>query len=280
MLIFVFCILAGILYAINESICKNITEKRYSALSYNFLQLFIDFILILIPFLFFFRLPPLGISYLYIFFVIIILSVGNLFILKAYKTEDVSTVSIVNRISLVITFVLGIFLLSEKFSFYKLVGVLMVITGIIIIFYEGKMIKPSPGLILTLLAGILFGFWAYLEKLIFRDFSILTYYVFLMSGASLPLLFLKATRIHIGIIWRKYKIPMIISKIFYLTGAYLLSWSIKYGSISVVQTTTETVFLLGTVAIGIIVLKEHKNLTKKLTGSLLCTAGIILLNFF
>ncbi|OGG36609.1 hypothetical protein A3J20_00550 [Candidatus Gottesmanbacteria bacterium RIFCSPLOWO2_02_FULL_42_29] len=61
---------------------------------------------------------------------------------------------------------------------------------------------------------------------------------------------------------------------------FLFIIAISKANISIVNTNFETISLLSIVIIGIIYLKEKKNLINKIIGSLLCVLGTIFLNFF
>ncbi|OGF99619.1 hypothetical protein A2153_03600 [Candidatus Gottesmanbacteria bacterium RBG_16_38_7b] len=278
--IYFLSVLGGLFYAVTESINKNITEEKYSAFAYGFIQYFFNFILYLIPFLFFFNLPPMQIAYLYIALAVITVLIANTLLIKAYKTEDVSNISILYRISLVVSFFLGITLLQEPFSVFKLIGVFLIAVGIIVIFYEGQQLRLSSGSVIALFSGSLFGLLSYLDKIILNVFSPLAYITLTQLSMAAVSVSIPQVRLDFLRILNKYKKKIIISRLTAVFAIYLYLISIQKGSISVVNTNFQSVYLLSTVFIGIIFLKEKKYIVKKLTGSLFCTLGIILLNFF
>lgn len=273
-------ILSGIFYGITESLNKNITEEKYSIFAYAFLQHLFIFLIYLLPGIFYFRLPTSGISYLYIILTILITLTANILDIKAYKTEDISNITIVGTINLIISFSTGVILLSEPTNQYKLLGLFSILVGIFIIFYEGKRIRPSFGMICAFSSGVIWGFSGLVDKLGLSSINITTYTLLTHGPLALLMVFFPLVRKDAFSIWHKYKGKVISARLVVVVGLFLFYWSIQKGEVSIVRTNSNTFFLLSTVFIGIIFLKERKHTIKKLCGSLLCTLGIILLNFF
>ncbi|MBI3379931.1 DMT family transporter [Candidatus Gottesmanbacteria bacterium] len=273
-------ILAGISSGVTESINKSITEKKYSSFSYFFLQLSLNGLLFLIPFLLFGSFPKLSIVYLYIFLAVLATFLGNLSLIKAYKTEDISNITILLQSSLLVTFTSGIVFLHEKINMINIVGFLAIICGILIIFYEGKKLRLSFGLFLALVVGLSFGISAVFQKLALSLVDPLSFvFIFDFFIVSI-LLFIPKTYKDIKTIFGKYKKKIILSRFTAVSAFYLLLWTYQRSKIAVANVNFTTVFLLSSVLIGILFLGERKNISKKLAGSLLCVLGIILLNFF
>lgn len=156
----------------------------------------------------------------------------------------------------------------------------MVISGIVVIFYEGKKIKLSQGFFLALMAGLIWGTLGYLDKLIFREMTPLTLITIIQFCLAAISWLIPQVRKQFYPILKKYTLKIIISRITAVIGIYLILFSIQKGNLSVVNTNFESIYLLSTVFIGILILKESKSITKKIIGSTLCTLGIILLNIF
>lgn len=273
-------ILAGALSGINESINKNITEKRYSAFSYSFIQFLGNLILYAVPFIFWGSIPKVLSVYIYILILVVIIMIGNLFLIKSYKTEDISNINIISRASLIITFLSGIMLLNEPITILKILGIISVICGILVIFYEGRKIRLTPGLTYAFFSGILFGLVAYFDKKALGYTDPLSLIFIFNLFSVMAFLFIPKTLKDVRQIAMKYKGKILLSRISAVSAFYLFLWSIKEGNISIVNTNFETAFLLAGVLIGILFLNEKKNISKKLAGSVLCILGIILLNFF
>lgn len=279
-LVYIVSIFAGLLLGITESINKNITEEKYSVFSYFFIQIAGSSIIYIIPFVIYAIFPHELIAYLYVLIIVVLLFFANACVIKAYKSEDISNINIVSRISLVIGFLSGVILLKESMTLLNISGVILIILGILTIYYERKFIKPSTGLLIAFLSGVLYGLMAYFMKLALNYFNIPTY-LFIYGIFTLVLLsFIPNIYKDAKPIFLKHKKKIILSRVFASSSAYLIVWSLQKGNLSIVNTNFETAFLLMGVFAGIFFLGEKKNIAKKLTGSLLCTLGIILLNFF
>jgi len=278
--VYLVALFAGILGGITEALNKSITEEKYSAFSYSFIQYFCLLILYSIPFFLFGSFQKVPITYIYIGILALIIFLANLLLIKSYKTEDISSVNIISRSSLIIAFLSGVVLLSEKITLLKIFGVLTIILGILLIFYERRKLKLDPGFIYALSAGILFGLVAYFDKkaLGYTD-PISLMFIYLVFANILFLLVPKSFK-DVMAIFNKYKGQIIISRLTGVISYYLILWSISKGAISIVNTNFETMFVISTTTIGILFLNEKKNIAKKLIGSLLCALGIIFLNFF
>ena len=125
--IYLVSLLAGTLWGITESINKNITEKKYSAFSYFLLQIGLNLILYTGPFILYGSFVKEPIAYFYLFTPTLFIFLGNLFLIKAYKTEDISNINILSRSSLIIAFLSGIFFLHEKITFLNILGLLAIL---------------------------------------------------------------------------------------------------------------------------------------------------------
>jgi len=273
-------IIAGILSGITESLNKNITEKKYSAFSYSFLQIALNLVLITIPFFLFSSFPPIGIVYLYIFIAQIFGFIGNATLIKAYKTEDLSNVIILFQINLILPFILGATLLQEEITALNIAGILVIISGIITIFYRGKELRPTTGLLLALLSGACFGLSAYFIKVASSYISPLALIFIAEVIFTLLLLLIPQTYKDIKIIFKKYTKKLLLSRFTAVGTFYLLMWAFQRSKLSISITNFNTAFILASVFIGIIFLREKQNIPKKLVGSAFCILGIILLNFF
>lgn len=280
-LVYLIALASGILGGIGEILNKNIVEKKYSVFSYAFIQWFGASLLYAIPFFLWSSLPTASIAYVYLGIVIGVVLIGNVALIKAYKTEDISNINILSQISLVISFLMGTVLLHETVNIYKILGLIFIIFGVIIIFYEGRKIHLSSAYLLALLAGITFGITGYFNKLILAYMNPLTLlFIYNLTESILLLLFLPKSLKDVKPILKKYKWKVLASRLCVVIGFYFLIWSIQRGDISVVNINFEASLLLSTILIGIIFLNEKRNIAKKLAGSALCILGIILLNFF
>lgn len=265
---------------ITESLNKNITEKKYSSFSYFFIQVFINMCLFAVPFFLWGIKTITPIIFIYIVLIALLLLLGNIFIIKAYKTEDVSNLTILSKSSLIIAYISGIISLKEKVTPFDLLGILLIILGILFIFYEGKRWSLSSGFLLGLASGIVTGLATFFRKLSLEYLNPVSVVFYMQIIIFIMLLFIPKSLKDVKPILMKYKKKIILSRLSAVIGIYLFIWTLSKGNLSIINTNYETSFLLSSTLIGIILMNEKTKMGKKFTGSLLCTLGIILLNFF
>ena len=265
---------------ITESINKNITDKKYSSFSYFFIQVSFNMAFFAGPFFLWGIKTITPILFLYIILIAVCLFLGNIFIIKAYKTDDISNLNILSKSSLIVAFFCGIISLKEKATTFDFLGIILIILGILLIFYEGKKWSLSSGLILGLISGILGVLATFLRKLSLEFLNPVAVVYYMQIIIFIMLLFVPKTFRDLQPILAKYKKKILFSRLTAVAGIYLFIWTLSKGNISIVNTNYETSFLLSTSLIGILLLNEKKYLTKKISGSTLCILGIILLNFF
>ena len=280
MLILLTSIFAGLFIGITESINKKITEEKYSVFAYSFLQVFFNMII----FGFFcvsnFVFPPISAAYIYVIILSVFIVLGNVFLIKAYKTEDLSIISIISRLSLVVAFIMGVILLGESATYLKLFGVLFILLGSVVLFYKKKHLVLNKGMLFTVLSAIFFGSTAYFQKKMFETFSIFQGLFLIQLLMTVFLFSIDSARRDYKAILKKYYKSIIVSRLFAVIGIFLISWSVKNGPISIVNTNYETVYLIYSVVAGMIIFKERRNTKRVSIGLILCLLGIIFLNLF
>lgn len=279
-LVYLVALVSGIISGIGEIFNKNITEDKFSVYSYAFIQWAGAVVFYAIPFFLWGSFPKEFMAYVYLGIIISVVLIGNLALIKAYKTEDISNINILSQVSLVVSFLMGTVLLHEPVNIYKISGLILIIFGVIVIFYEKRKIHLSIAYLLSLIAGISFGITGYFNKLTLVYINPVSLLFIYNLVESICLLFLPKTLKDVKPILQKYKWKVLTSRLCIVIGLFFFIWSIERGNISVVMTNYQISFLLSAVIIGIIFLKEKSNIAKKLAGSLLCVLGIILLNFF
>ncbi|OGF99253.1 hypothetical protein A2Y99_03210 [Candidatus Gottesmanbacteria bacterium RBG_13_37_7] len=273
-------ILAGVFYGITESVNKYITEKKYSAFSYAFIQFGINLIVYSLLFPLIRQIPGSPTPYIYLSISALLVVIGNILIIKSYKTEDISNLNILTKSSLIIAFLIGVVILKESVSILNVLAIILILLGVIIIFFEKRTIKLSPGYLTALLSGICYGVQTFFLKKSSSYFHPISFYFFFYIFTVIFMLFIPGASKDIKPIFEKYKHLIIPSRIALVIANLLFIWSIANGKIAIVNANAETTLLLSILFIGILFLGEKNNIGKKVAGSLLCIVGIILLNFF
>lgn len=120
---------------------------------------------------------PSGGLFLRVFLLQIISSAAYLLYIIALLHGPVSIITAILASSSLFSVILGSAVLKESISIIQYMGIVMIITGSIGISYEKKNEdyikdhKRSLWLILTLIAAVLWGIWAFLSKMILSDIA-------------------------------------------------------------------------------------------------------------
>ncbi|MEO0288829.1 MAG: DMT family transporter [candidate division WOR-3 bacterium] len=112
---------------------------------------------------------PHGLTILKLSFIQILSTIAYLSYVIALYYGNVSIITAIISSSSIFTLLLGTLVLKEKISFLQFTGIILVISGSIGISYERKLDiqdnKKILWLILTVIATILWGIWAFLIKI-------------------------------------------------------------------------------------------------------------------
>jgi len=195
---------------------------------------------------------------------------------EALKNEDVSVVSIIRKISVIISVMGGIIFFKEKFTLFSYIGLLLLILSSIILIFN-KNIKITSGGKYALSMAILSAIATIFDKKILMDMSPFTYVVINNFLSGLFLCFRKNIfKESIDIIKNQYNILIPISIL------AIGSWTVflivlKNFEISKSMPIFDSLSLLSPVILGIIIFREIKNIKKIIIASVLAMIGIILI---
>jgi len=197
--------------------------------------------------------------------------------LKAYKTTDVSTVSLFSRLSIPIGAFSGILILSEHYTSKSYLGLILVMFGGLLVVYEKGRIVLNKGIFFSALMASGYGIIIVLDKIVLEKFSPFTY-VF-TNNAVIVLVFLLFSSAGKELLPAVKKFPLLI----FLSAFFgVTSWAgflklIEFREISKIYPIWESMALITTVFLGILFLKEKGRIVQKIIGSLITIAGIFLL---
>jgi len=201
--------------------------------------------------------------------------------IKRIEVSQAETIATTRSIWAVL---LGIVFFHETLSASKLIGIVLIISAIASIYWKKGTVATfrRPQWMIVAYAFLITAAYA-LDKFALDYFSVIFYQLILywVSGA-LTLLFFPGTlkKMRPFLHWNRhtplYLLCFILQAI--STLAFLRSFQVG-GDLSVVGPMAQTTTLL-TILIGIIFLKEHWNLKRKLSGVALAAIGIIFLRVF
>jgi uncharacterized membrane protein len=198
---------------------------------------------------------------------------------KAYSHLEVSIKSPINKSRVIMSFILAIVILKETLTVSKVLGVTLIFIGILVVSYKKRKKFGSltePGVIYTLLSALFTSFVLIIDSVGSKltDPGVYAFFVYLIPAIFL---FIPAMK-------KKKQIKKILTNRFNITslsvflGAisyYLIILAFQYGEASVVIPISEASFIFSVLG-GIIILKERKNIKRKLIGSGIIFIGTIL----
>lgn len=271
-------IYAGVATGLVYLIEKKVAVEKYHPAAFTIIFSLIDTILA-IGFLFLSFKIPTSINYWLLAIVsICAYGVGNVFGFKAFKLIDASVVGIISRLNLVVAAFFGILLLHETYTTQNYIGLALVLLGSLVIAYEKGNFKISRGIWFSILMALGYGLAAVFDKILVGEFSPYTY-VFVNSigvGICMSLLFPKALK-QTKMLFHNHPKPLLLGSVLNVSSWAAFLLILSRGEVSKTFPIYDSLSLIVTVILGIIVLKETSHLTQKIIGLITIVFGIILL---
>lgn len=216
----------------------------------------------------------------YIIIAGILYSLSNFLLYHAIKITEISKISVIGSSRSLWVMFGSILILGEKISAFNLIGIFLIIFSLILIFWKSQeQIKINQGQKLALLAVFFSGLAVVIDGLILKDFSVGFYLIISSLFTGFGTLAIKPKSITKIKPFIKIKtfVPIILSATFFALGAFLMYTSYQIGGkmSSVLPITQATAVL--TIFLSALLLKETKDLPKKLIALALCVIGIYFL---
>lgn len=267
-------ILLGFSYIVNRQISLTKFHPATLTFSYSLIGMVIS-----APLLFYEAIFAKS-SFVWILAVIspLIFALANYSGFSAYRSLEASVVSLISRFSLVVATLLALIFLQEHLTFMSIFGLICVLTGSMVLIFEKTRFVINRGIFFALLMASCYGIVAVLDRVVLNEFSPFTYVFVNNLIITLVLLPQKGLRQDVVILVRKQPVLTLASA---LCG--LLSWvaflvAIRSGDLIRLYPIWESMALITTVVVGIIILKEIDKLNQKIFGTLVTILGIMLLS--
>lgn len=271
-------LLASICGGIAALMSKALTGSKQSSLAYSTATL-IGATAVSFPFLFFeFRLPSNPSTWIFIALSVASYATSNAFMFASYKHADISSVSIIQRLSVVFIFIFGIISLGEPITAKNLTGIILItLGGLTIVYKKSKHSSQTKGVIYALLTALFGSIAAVSDKVVLTDFSPMTYVFINNALVSLFFMPIKGNiRASLELI-RSRPGFIFVRSIIATLGFALILKALSQGSVSTIMPVYKSLSLAIPVIFGILIFHESSSLTKKLTGLILSTLGIFLM---
>lgn len=266
-------IVTGIIWGTTAPLFKSIMKNDFPYTSYVFVLSLIGAIIALPVFILNFNLPS-GSAWIWLILTCVLLLSGNLLYTLAFQLENVSNISIVEKIEIIIPFIAGIVLFGEPLTMIKIFSALCIIAGISIIFLEKRKLKNSKGLLFAFFGGIILGLSVITENKTLKTVDPYTLQFFPYIFNCLILVFIPKTFTQAKKIFTQKPVLIILAELISVISYILILFSIKISGLTVGYLAIDPVYTIISVSIGIIFLREREKLLNKFLGVTLIVLGL------
>jgi uncharacterized membrane protein len=269
---------AGFLSGVQQLINKHISKSNQRSDSYTTAALLFSTCLS-IPFLFVHQeWAHYTTTWIIIAVSVVCYAFSTAFSFAAYKKLDVSAVSLLQRLSVVFIYILGVVFLKENISAKNLIGIALITFGSLTIIYKKSSAHAHlTGVVLAILMALTGAFAAILDKLVLRDFSPYTY--LFINNFLVGLVFIPKKGNFTGAIKIIKSQPnsLLVRSLLANMSTALVWVALQAGLVSNVMPVYKTVSLIVPVILGIVLFKERSSLKQKIVGLVLSSVGIYLM---
>lgn len=196
---------------------------------------------------------------------------------ESYKYAEVSLREPIGSVRLIVVYVLSLIFLAEKFTIGRLSGTLLIMFAMILMsFKDGKLNLSDRGIKLTIISSVLSGMVAIIEKyaLNYVDPLSLSFILFILPALGCMFL-LKGKKNDIKFLYTM-KYFVIGSAFLCFVGYTARIWAYSLADVSLVYPIFSLSSIFASI-LGIWILKERKDIGKKLIGVTIAFIGTILL---
>lgn len=281
-MIYLLPLVSGVLWGLSALFNKGNSDKGINPLNIALIYNIAGFAVSIIILCFTIRSFSTNfISYVYSFMAALLGAGGFWAYFNSIDTTDISLLSMLNRLAVIIAVVGGIFLFSETLNIYQISGLLLVFVGIFSPGIKNLKYIHGKGSLYALLSGVLFGISNLFDKIASKDFSSSVY---ITLGYALTVIFLviivKLTKLKCKKIKEIAKIDfrniLIAGGINAIAFFLMISVYTRGGGVAISNLLSQVrlpIILFG----GIVFFKEKEINNIKIFGSVLIIVGTVLL---
>ncbi|MBU0707118.1 DMT family transporter [Patescibacteria group bacterium] len=274
---FALSLLAGLFFASSRVVARLVLRRAGNPLAFVAIHDFLSG-LVLLPFLFIsFSLPTKNETWLFFLGIVVFAFLTDWLAFTALRAIDVSMYNIICQIRHILILFGGLLIFQETITFYKVIAIILIITGVAIALYEKTKFKFDKGIFFTLLSTF-FAIIAFLfAKQTVTDFdevTVASLELILVGILGFSLLGFQPSKLVSEIKIQKW--GLIIAGILFGGFEVLLFMALKIGEASRVIPVTQSSLLFALLA-GILLLNERSRLLQKIFGSIIIALGIALM---
>ncbi|MDE1851276.1 MAG: DMT family transporter [Candidatus Micrarchaeota archaeon] len=200
----------------------------------------------------------------------------NYFFFKALKLSEASEVTLIGSFRSLLVAVGSTLLLSERLSTAMMIGTLLIIASVFVVFFSPKSMKVNRGHIYAIIGSALLGLGFINDTFILTRVDVASYEMlaFLLPGILMLLFKPSSLRLFAN---RERILKMTVTSAFYSGAALLLFYAYHFGGLADQVYPISQSYVIITVILAAIFLRERDDLLKKAIATLLVLAGIAFL---
>lgn len=276
---FFFSLLAGFAFAASRGVARFVLREKGSVLAFTAVH---DVLagLVLLPFIGWqLHLPTEASTWLFFCFFVVVAFLSDWTAFMTLKYIGISLYQIISQLRHVLIIFGGLVFFSEAITFAKVASIAIIIVGVIIAIYEKSTIDKKG--VWYAFVSMFFGAVLFLvAKRTVADFSEMAFASFgLIAAGLLSLCFL---RFSIPKVVNEIKVQrwwLVFAAALFSIFEFSLFTALHLGEASRVVPVTQSSLVFAVLG-GIILLREHDHMIRKIIGMLVISFGIGILYFF
>lgn len=198
---------------------------------------------------------------------------------KALQLVELSEVTIVLGLRVVVTIIASILFLNQVFTGWNALGALLILGSTLLVVDLKKDFKLNKGLVFTLIMTLFGGLAIVADSVNVQHYDVLAYSTFsnFLSGFFILAFYPKALTGWKQFIQPSFLVKMLPVAAFSAGQGILYLLALAYGGNTAQVGTIRQASVIVTVLLAVIFLKEKDKLWRKLAAAILVTLGVILL---
>lgn len=226
------------------------------------------------------ELPSWNIIFVHLIMMVIFYSLGNLFVFRAYKSAEVSEISILFATTTIWSVITAMIFLNETLTQLNILGILCILIGVVVINIKRSKWKFGEGHAYGLLAAMMFGLAFTNDAFIISTYkSVSSYMVLAFLLPGIALLISKPTKLQTLHFYldKNILLKLILCTTVYAVSAITIFSAYKVGGqASIIAPVHQTNIML-TVLFGYLFLHERERLWQKGLGMIFAFIGVLML---
>jgi drug/metabolite transporter (DMT)-like permease len=219
--------------------------------------------------------------YIFILFSSVLYALHAAFGFKALQSVEVSRFTVIYSLRAVVTIFAATLFLDEKLTLVQMIGALFILAAIVFLNTKSlkEIFKFNKGEVFALLAAVSFGIATVSDKYLLDWFDYVPYLFidFLVPGLILFLARPKSVTESVNLFKQKLGPKIFLFATLYAIAAISFFAALTQADNASLVSGVGQVGTIVTVLMGIFILKERKDITKKLIAASLSFVGLILL---